>query len=75
MTQVEEEILIEVPEGSSDYCIVAEHKPYSVWLCMKGRKFAMPIGNMIYPYKHDQLQIAGTKHKDNSKFLILIIKK
>jgi hypothetical protein len=66
-----EEILIEVPEGSSNYRIGAEYKPYCVWLFMEGRVFPMPIGNKIYPYKHDQLEIGGTIQKEDGKYLIL----
>jgi hypothetical protein len=66
-----EKILIEVPEGSSNYVVVAESKPYCVWLFMQGRVFPMPIGNKIYPYKHDQLEIAGMIQKEDGKYLIL----
>lgn len=64
-------VLIQIPKGSSDYQISAEYRPYSVWLEMKGRSMPMPIGNMIYPYRHDQLKIAGTTEDSNGLWLIL----
>ena len=64
-------LLIKVPEGSSDFHISAEYRPYSVWLEMKGRAFPMPIGNMIYPYTHDQLKIVGTVQDVEGTWLIL----
>lgn len=64
-------LLIKVPEGSSDYQMEAEYRPYCVWLYMKGRSMPMPIGNMIYPYRHDQLKIVGTIEDADGKWLIL----
>ncbi len=64
-------VLIQIPEGSSDFQISAEYGPYSVWLHMKGRSFPMPIGNMIYPYRHDQLKIEGTIEDAEGRWLIL----
>ena len=64
-------VLIKVPQDSSNYKIEAEYRPYSVWLSMKGRPFPMPIGNMIYPYTHDQLKITGTMEDADGKWLIL----
>jgi hypothetical protein len=58
-------LLIQIPEGASNFQISAEYRPYSVWLEMKGRIFPMPIGNMIYPYRHDELRIAGTSDEVN----------
>jgi hypothetical protein len=62
---------IEVPKQASDFSITAENHPYSVWLHMNGRPFPMPIGNLTYPYKHSQLEIAGTEVEDDRTFLIL----
>lgn len=64
-------VLIKVPENSSDYEMGYEYGPYSVWLFMKGRSFPMPIGNMIYPYRHDQLKIVGTTDDIDGKWVIL----
>lgn len=64
-------ILIKVPEESSDYSIYAEHHPYSVWLHMNGRLSPMPIGNLIYPYKHNELMISGIINDAEGKWLVL----
>lgn len=64
-------ILIKVPEQSSDYSISVEYHPYSVWLHMNGRLSPMPIGNLIYPYKHNELRIDGTMNDADGKWLVL----
>lgn len=58
-------LLIEIPQATSDFFISAEFRPYCVWLEATGLEFPMPIGNMIYPYRHDQLEIVGTSNEVN----------
>ncbi len=64
-------ISVKVPEGASDFRIFAETRPYCVWLEMKGRSMPMPIGNIIHPYRHDELKIIGTKKEATGNWLIL----
>jgi hypothetical protein len=54
-----EYILIPIDAEMSDFHISAEYNPYCVWLHMKGRSTPIPIGNLIYPHRHDQLKIVG----------------
>ncbi len=72
-TDEEKGVLIQIEEGMSDFKISAEYRPYCVWLHANGLKTPMPIGNIIYPYRHDQIRIGEIKEDADGRWLTILV--